>query len=497
DSGAIVPHLNGEIYGEKPPLFFWGIAGLVQAGVPVDAAPRLISIVASLLVVLLVPLIGSHLGMAPGICGRATVMLATTPLFLLYGAVGLLDPLFAFLITAAIAAKLARGEGARGAKRALLAVMEGLFLGAAMLTKGPVCLLFPAGLRLGAAFSGSGRTGRADRTDLIALGVALACVSAWLAAAARVAGPEYVRDLTLGQVARRVAGSVPHRRPRLFMPLLTFIGLFPWVLFGLGGLWRAWKAKRLTRMPPGAEALAGWVIVPLIVFTLIPSQQPHYVLPFVPAGALLLAYAVQGAGRGVTRIFGALCVLVGAVLVIGWPLLRLILPPSLFGTRLFGALQGDTGLYVAGTGAGIAVCLGGLALTRHRGGPAAWKPTAALLVLFFAGTVLLTWQAGPVIMPRSFFRSPVVAGAPALSASESLRSTVRIGTGRREVARIDKYHVLEKLTARPGLVAVIWAKDYHWLKVRGDPVETLEVLERGWVRGRLILALRLAPAGAP
>ena len=489
DNGAVVPKLNGRIYKEKPPLFFWSIAGLVTAGVPVNVAPRLVSILASLLTLLLVPVIGSRLGVAAPVCRRATFMLATTPFFLLYGTMGLLDPLFAFLITAAMAAKLARAGGRRSA---LFAVLEGLFLGAAMLTKGPVCLLFPLGLRLGAIFSGEGRAGRADRSDLLALMVALACVFGWLAAAARVAGADYVVDLTLGQIARRVAGEVPHQRPRYFLPLLTFVGFIPWAFFGVNGLWRAWRARSFAPMPSATAAVAGWVILPLVVFTIIPSQQPHYVLPLLPAGGLLLAYAVEGSATGVAKIFGYLASVMGGFLLAGWPAVRFVLPTSLVRTPVRVLLEADWGLHIVGAGAGLVLLLFGVRLVRRAGESEVWKPTAALVSLFFAGTILVTWQVGPLIAPTALMESRDVAGASSLAASESLRSAIRIGTGRREVGSVDKYHILEKLRRRPGLVVVVWEKNLRWMETKGLPVDALRVLERAWVRGRPIVAVGLA-----
>ena len=34
---VLVPHLNGEVYAHKPPLFFWGVAGFSQLGLTPSA----------------------------------------------------------------------------------------------------------------------------------------------------------------------------------------------------------------------------------------------------------------------------------------------------------------------------------------------------------------------------------------------------------------------------------------------------------------------------
>src|SRR5215475_2268145 len=44
-----LPHLNGAVYGEKPPLFFWlGAAAGSLPGVPFESGTRLVSALAAL-----------------------------------------------------------------------------------------------------------------------------------------------------------------------------------------------------------------------------------------------------------------------------------------------------------------------------------------------------------------------------------------------------------------------------------------------------------------
>src|SRR6185503_8005645 len=65
----LVPHLHEKLYFEKPPVFFWLVAGLHQAGVPLQVAPRLISVLAAIGVLLLLPRIARACGIAPGAAG--------------------------------------------------------------------------------------------------------------------------------------------------------------------------------------------------------------------------------------------------------------------------------------------------------------------------------------------------------------------------------------------------------------------------------------------
>ena len=52
--GALVMHLNGDVYNQKPPLFFWLVAGCQRlAGSPSAAASRVPSMLATLLTALM------------------------------------------------------------------------------------------------------------------------------------------------------------------------------------------------------------------------------------------------------------------------------------------------------------------------------------------------------------------------------------------------------------------------------------------------------------
>ncbi len=207
-SSAIVPGLHGEPYPEKPPVFFWSIAALTRLGAGLDAAPRLISVLAAVLTVALVPVVGRAAGLCRAMSGRAAVVLATTPLFLVYGQMGLVDSLLTLLVTLAIAAKLLR-DAAPGGRRGGWIALEGVALGAALLTKGPVCLLYPLGLRVGALASGRDAPGRPDRSDLASLVLAGALAASWLWLAVGEVGSAYALDLTIGQLRNRLAGEAP------------------------------------------------------------------------------------------------------------------------------------------------------------------------------------------------------------------------------------------------------------------------------------------------
>jgi 4-amino-4-deoxy-L-arabinose transferase-like glycosyltransferase len=496
----IVPQLHGDVYGEKPPAFFWLVAATARLGAPLDLATRLVSTLAALATVALLPGIAAALGFARARGARAGVVLATAPLFWAYAQLGLLDATSTALVCGAIAAKLARAD--RGANaRAALVVTEGLCLGAALLTKGPVLLLFPLGLRAGAALAratgaanatGETRTrsaARADATDAAAFAIALAVAGAWIAAAWAQAGGDYVRAITLGQAVRRVTGDAPHLRPAGFLLAVTLGGCLPWTLLGVGALRRErWAAGRLA---PGTWALLGWCGIPLALLSLLETQQPHYGLPGLPALALLLAGTIDPAPRAVARILGALALLAAAALAaaaVATPLWMAAadLDPALV-THFGDDLALRSGALVA------AVALAASVLARGPAWLAAgpWRRTlaATALALLFAALVLA--RLDPVLVPRALFTHPEVSSAQRLEAPSSLRSAIRVATGRDDVGVVIEEDVASRLAQDAGLVALVWERDLD--RVRA-PAGALEEVARDFARGRLVVALRAARA---
>jgi 4-amino-4-deoxy-L-arabinose transferase-like glycosyltransferase len=485
--GALaVPTLHGETYGEKPPLPFWAAASLIGVGVPPLLALRAVSLAAGVASVALVPAIGAGLGLPAAAGAVGALVLATTPLFLVHAQLGMLDTLLAAAVAAAVACKLWRGRP--GARRALWTGLEGAALGAALLVKGPVALLFPLGLRLGAGR----RRGpaRADAGDLAALGVALAVTVAWLAAAAAEAGLDYALSLAFGQLAQRVAGAgddVPHAAAPGELLWVGFAWLLPWSAFGLAALSRETRAA----LPDGLRPLLGWLLAPWLVLSLLPSQQVQYLLPALPAGALLVgALAALPLGRALPLGLRALGAVAGAALLAFGVGADALLAPDAFDPSIRASLVGDgvlrAGLAAAGAGL-LALCLLPL-----RARPL-WPRAAGAGALAFAAALLVTWRADDWISGRPILSHPVVASAARVAAPSAMRSAVRLYAGRAEVEMLEKDELLAEARRDPGLVGLVWER--HLSRF---PAGAFEELARGHVMGRSLLAVRAkSPASAP
>ncbi len=203
-------------------------------------------------------------------------------------------------------------------------LLFGAGAGLGALSKGPVIILFifPAALLAPLWLPsprGGGGIGRplwyAGALGGILLGAAVGF--GWALAAAAQGGEEYGQAILWGQTSGRVVNSFAHGRPFWwYLPMLLLL-LFPWMLWP--ALWGALRRMPWRRDSGLAFALV-WFLGALIGLSLVSGKQPHYLLPAVPAFALIVARAVSVAGTERApwaRALPGLLVAVTSVAVIG------------------------------------------------------------------------------------------------------------------------------------------------------------------------------------
>jgi len=82
-----------------------------------------------------------------------------------------------------------------------------------------------------------------------------------------------------------ISGQESHGAPPGYHVVLLMLGFFPASLQVAPALRDAWR----TRLLPAERFCLAWLVPAWIVFELIPTKLPHYVLPLYPALALLTA----------------------------------------------------------------------------------------------------------------------------------------------------------------------------------------------------------------
>ena len=91
-------------------------------------------------------------------------------------------------------------------------------------------------------------------------------------------------------LAKIGGGQETHGAPPGFYILLFFVTFFPASALALPAAPAIWIARR----EPAARFLLAWLVPSWIVFELVPTKLPHYVLPLYPAIAILIAGVIEG-----------------------------------------------------------------------------------------------------------------------------------------------------------------------------------------------------------
>jgi len=326
----LVPHLNGEAYSHKPPLLFW----LMHAGWAVFGVnewwPRLIAPLLALFGAGLMLRLAQRLWPENAALGSNAIWIYSGAL--LFGAMFTLVGFDGLLVCSTLIGMLGMVRAARGELlRGMLWLGVGIGLG--VLSKGPVILLHLLPAAVLAPWWSAAVRGAKVRWYLALLGAIVfgaAIALAWAVPAAYVGGEAYRHAIFWGQTAGRMASSFAHRAPFWwYLPMLPLL-LFPWLLWP--SLWRGLAGLR---RDDGVRFLLAWMLPVLIGFSLISGKQERYLLPLVPAFALLAAYALQQVHDKARRFDLALPALGFAVLAGAWA--YFLMQPQRLGAALAGA----------------------------------------------------------------------------------------------------------------------------------------------------------------
>lgn len=311
-----VPHLNGQVYTQKPPLLFWSIAAFGAmtggAGGIDETAARLPSALGAIGALLLVYRIGDRFfGRRAG--WLAAAVFATCFKILWQGRFGQIDMLLTALVTLGVWFWVRGHTEERPGLYPLFFASAGL----ATLAKGPVGLLPP--LLSIAAFLLITR----DRAELgrlrIGLGLLLwaAVVLAWLVPAGLSGGEDYLRQIVFKQNVTRYVDPWHHFEPWYYYLTVIPAEFFPWSFLLPTAVAVGWKRFVKGRAPgsptPGLlegsrqtlNALIGkrerdgflfclcWAVVTVVFFSVSPAKRSVYVLTLYPALALLVGAALD------------------------------------------------------------------------------------------------------------------------------------------------------------------------------------------------------------
>jgi 4-amino-4-deoxy-L-arabinose transferase-like glycosyltransferase len=319
----VIPHLDGLAYIEKPPLQYWATALSYRfLGASVFSA-RLYTALCALTGIALVWMLARRLwDEAAG--WRAAAVLASLSLFTIMGQLLTLDMSLTLFMTLSLAGfLLAQRENSR---RWMLVAWVAAACG--VLTKGLVAAAVPAAVLV--VYTLVTRDTSAWRKLELKAGVPLFLAVAvpwhWLAASRL---PDFLQFFFIHEhFARYLTPSAGREEAGWFFGAVFLSGSLPWTLPALRILATGWRA----RVAPGefnhALFLWLWVVFVLGFFTLSDSKLIPYILPLMPAVALLIGALPPASLRADLIVTAILVGLTAMVLAVASATLPQWLPSS-------------------------------------------------------------------------------------------------------------------------------------------------------------------------
>ena len=324
----VMPRLNGLPYLDKPVVYFAAAAAMMEVLGPNELAARLPAYLFTLATAAVLVWFARRSGADPWV---TAIVFLSMPFVAAFARTVIFDSALAFFVVVSLTAFWCAIEE-RNANWSILAWAS---MGLAMITKGPVTFVLVLFVIVPYAWR---RHALGKVFPLLGIVAFAAVIAPWVWGVSKVV-PEFLRYVLVTETAARMATDELQRTgpPWYFLPYLV-AGALPWSIVALS----SWRANRRVDL-----FLILWLAIPLVFFSLSQSKRPQYILPLMPAIALLIG-RIWSEAR--TRV-AAIVVLLFGVVFLAAPL---ILPRVKMKPEIAVAVPG-TALAL-----GIAFAVGGL-----------------------------------------------------------------------------------------------------------------------------------------
>jgi 4-amino-4-deoxy-L-arabinose transferase-like glycosyltransferase len=293
----VTPTLDGHPWLEKPPLYYWQAMFFYSVLGVSDVAARIPSAVDATVLVIAVYLFFRRF--RRGVEIDAALITASCAGLVGYARASSMDSALAATFAIGMLAWWAWRESGKKIYLALFYALTAL----GMLAKGPVAPFLAAVILV--LFAIAVRELRLIVRTLWLPGILLFGVIAlpWYAAV-QVRNPQFFREFILEHnLARFSTDLYHHREPFWYYAPVMVLALAPWVLFVIAAFAQSarawWSESRWTERESNCPErdydvelrlfTCCWLLVPVAFFSMSQSKLPGYILPAIPAGAVLLA----------------------------------------------------------------------------------------------------------------------------------------------------------------------------------------------------------------
>jgi 4-amino-4-deoxy-L-arabinose transferase-like glycosyltransferase len=296
----ITPHLYGKPWFEKPVLYYWAAALSFKLFGVSEAAARLPSAIAALLATLAMAWLAWRIYDAE--TARWLLLLLPTSVGMIgFSHAAATDMPFAATLTIAIvfAVRLLRLDPSASfisffSSASFTSFFFGLFLGLAVLAKGPAAIVLAGGgVLLWAAFT---KRWRDAFRCFHPAGITSFCLTAlpWYILCAR-RNPDFFRVFIIEHNFRRfLTPEFQHIQPFWFYVPITLLAIFPWTLFLFPAARQFVRDKKQLHPDFAVQLfLLSWAAFALLFFSISRSKLPGYILPALPPLLLILTGSIS------------------------------------------------------------------------------------------------------------------------------------------------------------------------------------------------------------
>ncbi|MDA8170652.1 MAG: glycosyltransferase family 39 protein [Nitrospiraceae bacterium] len=318
----ITPTYNGAKRFDKPIMIYWLMAGSYKMFGINEFAARFPSAVAACLLALAVFFFEGMSKEKAHFSGPfirrekrafyAALALMLSLFFLAYSHAAVTDMTLTLFITLSLLCfYVYSSKGGKG-------YIYGFYLFAALafLTKGLIGIIFPAGIAFIYLFLTEGVAAALKKIwSTPGILLFLAVSSPWYIACYVANGNEFIRKFFIKQHFDRYLHVISgHTGPVYYYIPVLALGLFPWIAFLPQGVKNAFRERKDS---PGFLALI-WLSFVVVFFSFAKTKLPDYVLPGVPAAALLISSGISTASGRSGRLSNWFIALVSLALAAGF-----------------------------------------------------------------------------------------------------------------------------------------------------------------------------------
>ena len=270
----VMPRIDGMPYLDKPIVYFAAEAAAMEVLGPTEFAARLPAVLFTLATAFVVWWFARrHFDEEAAYV--AAIAYLTMPLVLAFARTVIFDSALTFFMVVAIVAFYEEKPALAWAA-----------IGFGVITKGPVAIAVPLLIAIPFAIKQKKFRSLWSWWGLVAF---VAIIAPWVWAVSQVV-PDFLHYVVVTETAQRLATKALKRTgpPWYFIPYVIG-GALPWAILALANV-REFRKK----LDPATLYAILWILIPFIFFSISQSKRPQYILPVMPAIALLVARATKG-----------------------------------------------------------------------------------------------------------------------------------------------------------------------------------------------------------